>query len=176
MEKELSFLSTPQAVVIDAGAGNLGNLARPASEIPEKRYKSRLLKVIVVSQSFRDSSLLHEKNRRAIGQAPGFVRPPLVKRQRGSKKLCALRHDIELYTLLETAHRLYGSVPKRRSQTSAIIEELDEDHLAGDQRTARKLSAHFDRSAMQAIPRVEQSNPVTGIGEHRLHIGFLAVS
>jgi len=65
----------------------VGNLARSENSLlasrererPEyslqQRHKSRLLEVVIRSEGFGDSVILHDDKRDAIGQRPIFIRP-----------------------------------------------------------------------------------------------------
>src|SRR6266511_513252 len=96
--------------------------------------------MVIVCQRFRDAPLLHDEERRTIGCPPLFVWALGIQRERRGKLRLRLRNNFYLRVVLQAVHDLYCTLAEGRSQRRIMVEELCQDHLARD-----------DRSALQGI-------------------------
>ena len=83
-----------------------------------------MLKVFVMSQSFREISFLHDPKRGAVNEAPFFVWTLRIERQRGLKLGLGLSDNFNFCSLLKAPHDLHRLLSKRLAERGVIVEKL----------------------------------------------------
>lgn len=124
-------------------------------------------------QCFHNAPLLHNEERCAVGYSPFFVRTLGIQGESGCKLSICLRDDFNIDVALEATYDLHRTLAERLAKRGIMIEELRQNHLAGNNLPALEYLACCDGFGMQLITWVEQGNPVAGMSEHSVHAGFL---
>src|SRR4051794_19651816 len=104
--------------------------------VTQERTETRLVEMVVVCQRFCNAPLVHDEERRAIGCSPLFVWALGIQRERRGKLRLRLRHNFYIWVVLQAAHNLYGTLAERLAQRRIMVEELCQDHLTRDDRSA----------------------------------------
>lgn len=129
--------------------------------------------MVVVCQRFRNALLLHDKKRRAIGESPLFVWALGIQRERRGKLRLRLRHNVDIWVVLQATHDLDGTLAEGLAQRRIMIEKLCQNHLTRDDGPPLQGVADCDGFCVQLIARVKEGNPVARISEHGVHACFL---
>ena len=75
--------------------------------------------MVVVCQRFCNAPLLHDEERRTIGCSPLFVWALGIQRQSRGKLRLRLRHNVDIWIVLQAAHDLYGTLAEGLAQRPA---------------------------------------------------------
>ena len=78
--------------------------------VTQERNETRLIEMVIVCQRFRDAPLLHDEERRAIGEPPLFVCALGIQRERRGKLRRRLRNNFYIWVVLQAAHNLDGTL------------------------------------------------------------------
>jgi len=141
--------------------------------VMQERNETRLVEMVVVCQRFCNVPLVQDEERRTIGCPPLFVWALGIQRERRGKLRLRLRHNFDIWVVLQAAHDLDGTLVERLAQRCIMVEELCQDHLTRDERAALQGVADRERFRVQLITRIKQGNPVARISEHGVHACFL---
>src|SRR5262249_17045209 len=112
--------------------------------VTQERNETRLVEMVVVCQRFGNAPLSHDEERRAIGEPPLFVWALGVQCERRGKLRLRLRHNVDIWVVLQAAHNLDGTLAEGLAQRRIMIEELCQDHLTCDDRMALQGVADCD--------------------------------
>jgi hypothetical protein len=141
--------------------------------VTQERHETRLGEMVIVCQHFGNAPLVHDEERRAIGEPPLFVWALGIQRERRGKLRLRLRNNIDIRVVLQAAHNLYGTLAEGLAQRRIMVEELCQDHLTRDERAALQGVADRDGFRVPLITRIQQGNSIARISEYGVHACFL---
>ena len=89
--------------------------------VTQEKNEACLVELVIVCQCFRDTPLLHDEERRAIGCPPLFVWALGIPRERRGKLRLRLWNNFDIWVVLQAVHDLDGTLAEGLAQRRIIV-------------------------------------------------------
>lgn len=144
----------------------------PSLTSAQESFKSGLHEVLVMREGGANPFLFHNEEARAVRHAPTLISHLAVSQQRGFELLMGLGTNDHHAIAPQGLHGLRGGLTLTRPAVAKTVQKLGENHFAGHDFIQWISLGNVEGFSVKLIPRIEQCNPVAGIGEDSPHQDF----